>query len=88
MKQKVFWNSGMQGRYIYARFSHTDTAPAQSVRPEKTVAAASGVFGDVYSEEPSYHRAEELWDGLKHGDKGARLLFTFFSASAKKRKDA
>ena len=45
---------------------------------EKTVAAASGVFRDVCSEEPPYHTAEELWEGLKQGDEGARLLFVFF----------
>ena len=45
---------------------------------EKTVAAASGVFCDVCSEEPPYHTAEELWEGLKQGDQGARLLFVFF----------
>ena len=45
---------------------------------EKTVAAASGVFRDVCSEEPRYHTAEELWEGLKQGDEGARLLFVFF----------
>ena len=44
----------------------------------KTVAAASGVFRDVCSEEPPYHTAEELWEGLKQGDEGARLLFVFF----------
>ena len=33
---------------------------------EKTVAAASGGFRDVCSEEPLYHTAEELWEGLKH----------------------
>ena len=45
---------------------------------EKTVAAASGVFRDVCSEEPPCHRAEELWEGLKQGDEGARLLCVFF----------
>ena len=45
---------------------------------EKTVAAASGVFRDVCSEEPPYHTAEELWEGLKQGDEGAGLLFVFF----------
>ena len=45
---------------------------------EKTVAAASGVFRDVCSEEPPYHTAEELREGLKQGDEGARLLFLFF----------
>ena len=44
---------------------------------EKTVAGASGVFRDVCSEEPPYHTAEELWEGLKHGDEGTRLLFFF-----------
>ena len=44
---------------------------------EKTVAAASGVFRDVCSEEPPYHTAEELWEGPKQGDEGARLLFVF-----------
>ena len=42
------------------------------------MAAASGVFRDVCSEEPRYHTAEELWEGLKQGDEGARLLFVFF----------
>ena len=46
---------------------------------EKTVAAASGVFRDVCSEEPPYHTAEEWWEGLKHGDEGAQLLYIFFS---------
>ena len=32
-------------------------------------------FCDVCSEEPPYHTAEELWEGLKQGDEGARLLF-------------
>ena len=45
---------------------------------DKTVAAASGVFRDVCSEQPPYHTAEELWKGLKQGDEGARLLFVFF----------
>ena len=45
---------------------------------EKTVAAASGVFRDVCSENPPYHTAEERWEGLKQGDEGARLLFVFF----------
>ena len=45
---------------------------------EKTVAAASGAFHDVCSEDPPYHTAEELWEGLKQGDKGAQLLFVFF----------
>ena len=45
---------------------------------EKTVTAAAGVFRDVCSEEPPYHTAKELWEGLKHGDEGARLLFVFF----------
>ena len=45
---------------------------------EKTVVAESGVLRDVCSEEPPYHTAEKLWEGLKHGDGGARLLFVFF----------
>ena len=45
---------------------------------EKAVAAASRVFRDVCSEEPPYHTAEELWEALKQGDEGARLLFVFF----------
>ena len=45
---------------------------------EKTVAAASGVFRDVCSEEPSYHTAEELCEGLKQGEEGGRLLFVLF----------
>ena len=45
---------------------------------EKTLAAASGVFRDVCSEEPPYHTAEESWKGLKQGDEGARFLFVFF----------
>ena len=45
---------------------------------EKTVAAASGVFRNVCSEEPPYHTAEELWEGLKQGDEGTLLLFVFF----------
>ena len=51
---------------------------------EKTVAEASGVFRDVCSEEPLYHTAEELWEGLKQGDEGAELLFVFFSAPVQK----
>ena len=42
------------------------------------MAAASGVFSDVCSEEPPYHTAEELWEGLKKGDEGGGLLFVFF----------
>ena len=45
---------------------------------EKTAAAASAVFREVCSEEPPYHTAEELSEGLKQGDQGARLLFVFF----------
>ena len=45
---------------------------------EKTVAATSGVFRDVCSEEPPYVTAEELWKRVKQGDEGARLLFVFF----------
>ena len=50
----------------------------KEVHVEKTVAAASGVFRDVCSEEPPYQTAEELWEGLKEGDEGARLLFVLF----------
>ena len=50
----------------------------KEVALEKTVAAASGVFRDACSEEPPYHTAEELWEGLKQGDEGAGLLFVFF----------
>ena len=45
---------------------------------DKTVAAASGVFREVCSEEPPYHTAEELCEWLKQGDEGAGLLFVFF----------
>ena len=50
----------------------------KEVDVEKTAAAASGVFRDVCSVEPPYHTAEEVWEGLKQGDEGARLLFVFF----------
>ena len=60
-------------------FVFTVTMPLRKVSDlEKTVVAASGVFRDVCSEEPPYHTPEELWEGLKHGDEGARLLFVFF----------
>ena len=42
------------------------------------MAAASAIFRAVCLEEPPHHTAEELWEGLKQGDAGARLLFTFF----------
>ena len=59
------------GRYIYTIFFFTVTMPLRKVSDlEKTVAAASGVFRDVCSKEPPYHTAEELWEGLKHGDEG------------------
>ena len=47
------------------------------------MAAASGVSRDVCSEEPPYHTAEELWEALKQGDEGARLLFVFLCVRAK-----
>ena len=66
------------GRYIYP-ISFTVTMPLRKVSDlEKTVAAASAVFRDVCSEKPPYHTAEELWEGLKQGHEGARLLFLFF----------
>ena len=46
----------------------------KEVDPEKTAAAASGVFRDVCSEEPPYHMAEELWEGLKQGDEGNNFV--------------
>ena len=52
---------------------------------EKTVAAASRLFRDVCSEEPPYHTAEELWEGLKHGDQSARLLLCFFYVCAEEK---
>ena len=51
---------------------------------KKTVPAASGVFREVCSEEPPCHTAEELLEGLKQGDEGARLLFVFFLHLLKK----
>ena len=45
---------------------------------QKTVAASSGVFRDVCSEELPYHTAEELCEGLKHWNEGARFLLVFF----------
>ena len=73
-------------RKIHLRnFFFTVTMPLRNLSDlEKTVAAASGVFRDVYSEEPPYHTAEELWEGLKQGDEGARLLFVFFLRVRKK----
>ena len=52
------------------------------------MAAASGVVRDVCSGGPPWHTAEDLLQGLKQGDEATRLLFHFFSASAKKRKKA
>ena len=67
---------------LYSDF-RTVTMPLRKVSDlEKTMAAASGVFCVVCSEEPPYHRAEELCEGLKHGTR-ARDCF-FFSASAQK----
>ena len=48
------------------------------------MAAASGVFLNVCSEKPPCHAAQELWEGLKQGDEGARLLFVFFLRLPKK----
>ena len=77
--KKLFRTEIYLGRYIYAIFFCTVTIPLRKASNlEKTVAAASGVFRDVYSEEPPYHTAEKLWEGLKQGDEGARLLFVFF----------
>ena len=45
---------------------------------ENAVAAASGVFSDVCTEEPPHCTAEERWEGLEHWDEGVRLLFVFF----------
>ena len=45
---------------------------------DKTVAAPSGAFRDFCSEEPPYHTAEELWEGIKQGDEGAQSLFVLF----------
>ena len=57
----------------------TVTKPLRKVSDlEKTVAAASGVFRDVCSEEPPYHTAEEWWKGPKQGDEGAQLQFVYF----------
>ena len=42
------------------------------------MAAASGVFRDICSEEPPYHTAKELWERLKQEDEGARLFFVFY----------
>ena len=53
-------------------------AMQREVDLEKTVAAASGVFRYVCSEEPLYHTAEEFREGLKQGDEGARLPVVFF----------
>ena len=50
---------------------------------EKTVAAASGVFRDVCSEEPPYHPAEELWEGLKQGDRARDCCLFVFCVIAK-----
>ena len=51
------------GRYICAFFS-TVTMPLRKVSDlEKTVAAASGVFRDVCSQERPHHTAEKLWEG-------------------------
>ena len=76
--KKIFSNSDLYvdtGTQLFL----TATMPVRKeVDLEKTVAAASGVFRDVCSEELLYHTAEELWEGLKQGDEGARLLFVFF----------
>ena len=60
----------------------TVTMPLRKVSDtEKTVAAASGIFRDVCSEEPPYHTAEQLWEGLKQGDEGGRLLLSFYASA-------
>ena len=75
---KVF-EQRFSGRCIYAIYFFTVTMPLRKDSDlEKTVAAASGVFRDVCSEEPPYHTAEKLSEGLKQGDEGARMLFMFF----------
>ena len=53
-------------------------SPQQCPCEKRWTLRASGVFRDVWLEEPPYHTAEELWEGLKQGDEGARLLFVFF----------
>ena len=76
--KKFFQNSDFYidtGTHLF----FTATMPLRKeVDLEETVAAACGVSRDVCSEEPPYHTAEELWEGLKQGDQGARLLFVFF----------
>ena len=42
------------------------------------MAEASELSSDVCSEELPYNTAEELWEGLKQGDEGARFFFVFF----------
>ena len=82
---RSFFEPRYLGRYIYAIFLCTVTMPLRKASDlEKTVAAASAVFRDVCSEEPPYHTAEELWEGLKQGDEGARLLLVVFVRLRKK----
>ena len=76
--KKVFSNSDFYADTVTQLFFTATMPLRKEVDPEKTVAAASGVFRDVCSEKPPYHTAEELWEGLKQGDEGARLLFVFF----------
>ena len=55
----------------------TVTLPLRKVLDlEETRAAASGMFRNACSKEPPYHTAEEVWEELKQGDEGGRLLFT------------
>ena len=51
---------------------------------EKAVAAASGVVRNVCSEGQPYHTAQELWEGIKQGEEGTRLLFILFVHLRKK----
>ena len=74
----TFFEQRYVQRYIYAMFFHSNNAPAQSFGLQGNSNSVSRVFRDVCLEEPPYHTAEELSEGLKHGDEGARLLIVFY----------
>ena len=79
----MFSNSDFYADTVTQLFFTAIMPLRKEVDLEKTVAAASGVFRDVCSEEPPYHTAEELWEGLKQGDEGA-IVVRVFTASAQK----
>ena len=84
IQEKNFFEHPYVGRYIYALFSHSDNALAQSVRPQKNHGSCIWSIPCCLLRGTAVLHGKELCEGLKHGTR-ARDCFFFLRKNERTR---